>query len=305
MNSYLSPSTFTPFSSRLFRFFKHIHLFNMASLGFAYLMDSESKSNAEREPKIILETQPDPDLPTQPLPLPPQPIGSPEVTVQSAQPTITMPLPPLTDTYNSPEEGIAAINTFARNHGYAVSTLRSKTTKKGIKKTVRLCCDRGRANRRSATAPKRQRETAILANECPFSMSLRLQDTIWILTVESLTHNHTPSSASTHPAQRRLELSQRGTNIERQFNQGLSARHIITGTRQKDPDTCLIPRDIHNFKRKLLTEFLNSRTSLQALLVELPKDSTWIFKFEVDEEDYITALFCMHKTGVTMLQADP
>ncbi|KAJ5822445.1 hypothetical protein N7447_004785 [Penicillium robsamsonii] len=86
----------------------------------------------------------------------------------------TFPLPPLPQQYDTPEQGIVAINIFGRQHGYAVSTLRSKRTKKGVLKTVRLCYDRGRRLRNSPNSPTRKRETTSLAIKCPFSISLRL-----------------------------------------------------------------------------------------------------------------------------------
>lgn len=39
--------------------------------------------------------------------------------------------------------------------------------------------------------------------------------------------------------------------------------------------------------------------------MELPKDGEWIFKHELDDEGHITALFCMHRTSIRMLQLHP
>ena len=88
----------------------------------------------------------------------------------------TFPLPPLDPQYDTPEQGIAAINAFGRAYGYAVAILRSKVTKKGVKKTVRLCCDRGRRVRPDdgPDGPTRKRQTTSLSIECLFLISLRL-----------------------------------------------------------------------------------------------------------------------------------
>ncbi|KAJ5283476.1 hypothetical protein N7497_003765 [Penicillium chrysogenum] len=37
--------------------------------------------------------------------------------------------------------GIATVNGFARDHGYGLTTRRSKRTKNGVSKTIRLCCE--------------------------------------------------------------------------------------------------------------------------------------------------------------------
>ena len=39
--------------------------------------------------------------------------------------------------------------------------------------------------------------------------------------------------------------------------------------------------------------------------MELPKDGEWIFKHELDDEGHITALFCIHRTSIRMLQLHP
>jgi hypothetical protein len=57
---------------------------------------------------------------------------------------MTMEAPPKGTYYDDPDVGFAVVNAFARDHGYALTKRRSKRTKKGILKTIRLCCDRGR-----------------------------------------------------------------------------------------------------------------------------------------------------------------
>lgn len=46
--------------------------------------------------------------------------------------------------YDTLELGIAVANTFARDYSYGLTTRRSKRTKKGVLKIIRLYCDRGR-----------------------------------------------------------------------------------------------------------------------------------------------------------------
>ncbi|CAI7576573.1 unnamed protein product, partial [Penicillium glandicola] len=92
----------------------------MASLGLTYL-----ESDLDSDPEIVPESPP---------------------AVPSTQPTtetFTFPLPPLNQHFRTLEEGIEAVNTFARPYGYTVTSRRSKSTKKGVKKIIRLICDRG------------------------------------------------------------------------------------------------------------------------------------------------------------------
>ncbi|KAJ5117506.1 hypothetical protein N7448_011138 [Penicillium atrosanguineum] len=187
-------------------------------------------------------------------------------------PPSTFPLPSLQPKYDTSELAFIAVNTFAKPYGYALTRKRSKTTKKGVMKTVRLGCDRGRRYI-GHTREERIRKTSTLANQCPFSMSVRLdlQSDTWYLTVEDETHNHLPSPGITHPVHRRLEY----------------------------------PRDIYNIRGRLIREYLNGRTPIQALMEELPKGGNWIFKYEVDEQHHITALFCMHRTSLAMLKHHP
>ncbi|KAJ5307511.1 hypothetical protein N7476_008167 [Penicillium atrosanguineum] len=221
-------------------------------------------------------------------------------------PPSTFPLPSLQPKYDTSELAFIAVNTFAKPYGYALTRKRSKTTKKGVMKTVRLGCDRGRRYI-GHTREERIRKTSTLANQCPFSMSVRLnlQSDTWYLTVEDETHNHLPSPGITHPVHRRLKYVRKAIWIYDLIRQGIHPRHIITTLRNDDPDSTIQPRDIYNIRGRLIREYLNGRTPIQALMEELPKGGNWIFKYEVDEQHHITALFCMHRTSLAMLKHHP
>ena len=96
----------------------------MASLGLAYL-----DSDPDSEPEIVPESPP--ALPS---------TESPPVLLSTESPAI--PLPPLDQSYTTLKAAIAAIDDYGRAHGYTMVTRRSKRIKKGVKKTVRLYCDR-------------------------------------------------------------------------------------------------------------------------------------------------------------------
>ncbi|OGE46879.1 hypothetical protein PENARI_c095G04295 [Penicillium arizonense] len=218
----------------------------------------------------MASSQPDSPSDSEPEAIPESPPALPSLhnappSLQNTAPSLyILPLPPLDTHYDTPEQGISAINAFGRAHGYAVAILRSKITKRGVKKTVRLCCDRSRRVRPDdgPDGPTRKRQTTSLAIECPFLISLRLQEGRWNLTVENQHHNHEPSPPLTHAPHRMKELNTKASNIEKQLEQGLSTRHILTSIRKDDQDSCLIARDIYNFRRKLHMEFLAGRTPL-------------------------------------------
>ncbi|OQE59258.1 hypothetical protein PENNAL_c0329G06460 [Penicillium nalgiovense] len=272
----------------------------MASLGLSYLESSDS------DPEIVPESPP--AMPSTQSHT--QPITETLASETSTEPLFTFPLPPLNQQYRTPEEGAEALNTFARPYGYAVTIRRSKYTKKGIKKSVYLCCDRGREVKQEDTEETaKKRRTTTLACGCPFMIVLRLDSItgLWRPTIDDSKskHNHLPSPASTHMAQRKLELTHKKDEIENALRQGRTTRQIMTEIHKADPESILTPRDIYNTRRKLSDIFLAGRTPLQALLIELPKDGSWIFKYELDEQSHVSALFCMHKSSVAMLQKNP
>lgn len=47
----------------------------------------------------------------------------------------------------------------------------------------------------------------------------------------------------------------------------------------EDPNTCIIAKDINNARLRLNQEFLGGRTPIQALLMELPTDGKWLFRY--------------------------
>lgn len=120
----------------------------------------------------------------------------------------------LNETFRTSKEGLAAVNTFVRPHGYAVSTLRSKVNTTGAKKRAHICCDRRRKPKPNIvdnqSTKKRRRNNTSQAVGCPFAMSLRLdlQANLWHLTHGNAAHNHLPSPSSTHPAQRAAEVNE-------------------------------------------------------------------------------------------------
>lgn len=198
----------------------------MASLGLAYL-----DSDLDSEPEIVPESPP--ALPTTESPPTLPSTESPPTLFSTESPAI--PLPPLDQSYTTLEAAIAAIDDHSRAHGYAMVSRRSKRTKKGVKKTVRLRCDRygilpsERTENLDVDTNRTTtgiRNMTTVGNVCPFALSLRLQhDTqTWYTTVENPSHNHDPSPTPTHTIHRQRELANKADQIKQQLQYGVPTR---------------------------------------------------------------------------------
>jgi hypothetical protein len=153
------PPTFLPISLAFPSHFPRISLlFTIAS--------SQPNSPSDSKPKAIPESPPTlPSLPNAPpslynpiLSLPNAPLSLPNAPLSLPNAPLsvyTFPLPPLNQQYDTLEQGIAAINAFSALNSYAVLILRSKRTKKGVIKTVRLYYNRGRAYRDRSAGKER------------------------------------------------------------------------------------------------------------------------------------------------------
>ncbi|KAF3005319.1 hypothetical protein E8E15_000107 [Penicillium rubens] len=116
----------------------------MASLGLAYLDSSDTDPISDCEivpesPPALLSTNP-----TIPALLSTNPTVPALPSINPTEPR--MPLPPANKQYNDPELALEEINDLIKDSGYTVTSRRTKITKRGVKKTVRICYDRGRTN---------------------------------------------------------------------------------------------------------------------------------------------------------------
>lgn len=140
---------------------------NIASLGLVYL-----DSDLDSDPEIVPESLPA-ILSTESLS--PAILSTESLPAIPSFPTISIPLPPLDQLYNSSDEGIAAINLFVRLYSYIVITRRLKS-RRGVKKTIYLSCNRSgtiKEYTKESYIPKK-RQTTIYINDCPFTIILRL-----------------------------------------------------------------------------------------------------------------------------------
>ena len=210
------------------------------------MASSQPDSPSDSEPEAIPESPPIMLSLQNAMPsLYDAPLSLPNAIPESSPPILslyTFPLPPLDQYYDTPEQGIAAINAFGALNGYAVTSLRSKKTKRGVRKVIYICCDRGRpVSARPEGALVRKRQTTTLSNDCPFAMAIRLnlETGKWSFTVEDTSHNHTLSPLLTHPIQRSLELSTVSDSVQKQLEQGVPTRQVLYTLQKDNPETCL------------------------------------------------------------------
>jgi hypothetical protein len=85
----------------------------------------------------------------------------------------------------------------------------------------------------------------------------------------------------------------------------MTTRQIMTATQLQQPDSCITERDIYNLRAKVNQDFLKGRTPIQALLMELPTDGKWMFRYELDPDNHVTVLFAMHRNSLALLKRYP
>jgi hypothetical protein len=193
-----------------------------------------------------------------------------------------------------------SINNFTRDYGYALTTTRSKRDKgDGEIKAIYLHCDRSGIYRSRINEGHRVRQRL---SDCPFRAALRRRKGFdyWTLEVTNEQHNHGPSPAHTNTPPYGSTVEARAPQIQ----SGIHPRQIINAAMREDVDS-LIPRDIYNFRQKKHFEFLDGRSPIQALLTSLPDEGNWIFNYEKNADDVVTALFCTHRTCLEILRMNP
>ena len=79
----------------------------------------------------------------------------------------------------------------------------------------------------------------------------------------------------------------------------------MTILQDEHPEVILQPRDVNIIKDRLHREFLDAQEPVQALLMELPGDGKWFFRWQADENDKVTCLFAAHRSMMDILSVYP
>lgn len=66
----------------------------------------------------------------------------------------------------------------------------------------------------------------------------------------------------------------------------------------------LQPRDLKVFKYPEWRRFLSGRTTIEALINELPQTGEWIIRYRTDRTGKLLTLFPMHRASVALLRTN-
>lgn len=232
----------------------------------------------------------------------PQPISS---TQPNAAEFSIDCLPPEAE-YNSRDELVTAINTWAATQGYAFIT-RKSTTKSSGRKIVTYACDKSWKPSSSINA-NAKRKTTTRGTGCLFSVLAKesLDKTTWSLhhrpDEKFLKHNHPPSHhPSAHPVHRQLDASGKAT-LSELVSAGISPRDIQTFLRQQDPDFLATRKDIYNRISELKDDMHKGQSSIHALINQLDNEGFWS-RIRVNENQRVTAVLFAHPKSLQYVQA--
>lgn len=205
--------------------------------------------------------------------------------------------------FDTPRDGLQALNKWAASCGHGLAISRSKRGRHGDISAVYIRCDRGRSYSAQISDADRRRRSSTRSTECPFRMTLRRCGMGgFYMTIEHLHHNHGPSRESTHPVHRRAIIQKSREEIILQLEQGIPIRHILTSLHQAK-HLSIQAQDLHNLRQQVRLDLLDGRQSIQALLEELPKGGDWTFRYKVrPEDDTLFCLFGIHKSSIALLR---
>jgi hypothetical protein len=211
----------------------------------------------------------------------------------------SIPAPPDT-AYRSYDEAYAALKEHGIRYGYGFRISASRPASSSTKTRIYFCCDKYREYNSQATI----RSTSSRASGCPFKLVIHQKDDQWKLRVTNDRHNHgTSLNPSAHHVYRRRTPAQKQM-IDSLSKSGVAPKHVLTQIRQDDPATFIKPQDIRNEKHSAQLNFLNGRSSIEALLDNLCSPD-WISDVTLDPEDHVQRLFFAHKKQVELLRANP
>jgi hypothetical protein len=227
-------------------------------------------------------------------------IGEPDDLLERIEPPSEAPIWP------SLAAAMADLNAFTGPNGWALTSFRTEKKKDEVVR-VFLHCDRGGTYRSRVNEDFCRRGIASRQVGCPFDAVLRhfIAFGGWKLRIRNADHNHGPAPSITHPSLRKAAMKEHNDEIRTEARTGLQSTKIMRRLREQDPDIPILTRDILNDRQHQRIEFLAGRTPIQALLYTLQDDGDWVYQYQIDDNDKVTALFFSHRQCLELLRSNP
>ncbi len=201
---------------------------------------------------------------------------------------------------------MADLNAFTGPNGWALTSFRTEKKKDEVVR-VFLHCDRGGTYRSRVNEDFRRRGTTSRQVGCPFDAVLRHFVVFggWKLRICNADHNHGLTPPITHPSLRRAAMKEHNDEIRTKARTGLQSTKIMRSLREHDLDIPILTRDILNDRQHQRIEFLAGHMSIQGLLYTLQDDGDWVYQYQTDDNDKVTALFFSHCQCLELFRSNP
>lgn len=214
--------------------------------------------------------------------------------------------PPPENCYNSREELLTAVKSWASANGYAVVIAGSSNAIDKAK--IYLKCDHGGRyrNKHGVQDNQRCRATGSRLTACPFSVVGNCVQDVWHLRIRNSHHNHEASTTSVaHPSLRRLNEEQL-EDVRQLTRVGAPPRTIVAALRGDATETPVpvIARDVYNARVQIRTEALAGQTPLQALVGHLEAEQ-FVWNVNTTPQGHLTHLFFASHQALRLFESYP
>ena len=221
----------------------------------------------------------------------------------STPPPMTLAPPSTRKEYATAEGLLENINKEAGLQGYELARRGYKKDKRGELRKIWLGCDRGKSYKPTVNEDDRKRQQTSRACECPWKGYALCTGGIggsWSLVLIDHTHNHKPTRAEAYLLLRKLDAEDRAF-IANETHQRIGPYLTTSKLRARQPDRPLKRKDVYNARAKVRAEDARQYTRIQGLLDQLSKDE-WVFEWDVDDWDQLTALMFFHVRSIELLR---
>jgi hypothetical protein len=227
-------------------------------------------------------------------------IGEPDDLLERIEPPSEAPIWPFLAVV------MADLNAFTGPNGWALTSFRTEKKKDEVVR-VFLHCDRGGTYKSRVNEDFRRRGTTSRQVGCPFDAVFRHFVAFggWKLRIRNTDHNHGPAPPITHPSLRRAAMKEHNDEIRVEARTRLQSTKIMRRLKEQDLDIPILTRDIFNDRQHQQIEFLAGHTPIQVLLYTLQDDEDWVYQYQTDDNDKVTALFFSHRQCLEFLRSNP